>query len=186
MLKSREELIRKYFNEGYKYWEIRQFLKKNDIDIYIRQLKRILRKMGLSRKYIIEDLEEAVIVILEELQGSGNCLGYKSLWRRLRDSYKLKIKRDTVLHILHVVDPEGIEERSRYRLKRRLYSVAGSCFIWHLDGYDKLKPFGFCIHACIDGFSRKIIWLELSTTNKKPEMINYYYLSALRKYKIMP
>ena len=24
-------------------------------------------------------------------------------------------------------------------------------FVWHLDGYDKLKPYGFAIHACIDG-----------------------------------
>ena len=22
--------------------------------------------------------------------------------------------------------------------------------MWHTDGYDKLKPFGFCIHGCID------------------------------------
>ena len=22
--------------------------------------------------------------------------------------------------------------------------------MWHTDGYDKLKPFGFCIHSCID------------------------------------
>ena len=25
--------------------------------------------------------------------------------------------------------------------------------MWHLDGYDKLKPFGFAVHACIDGLT---------------------------------
>lgn len=25
--------------------------------------------------------------------------------------------------------------------------------VWHLDGFDKLKPYGFCIHGCIDGKS---------------------------------
>ena len=23
--------------------------------------------------------------------------------------------------------------------------------MWHIDGYDKLKPYGFPIHGCIDG-----------------------------------
>ena len=27
----------------------------------------------------------------------------------------------------------------------------GPDFVWHIDGYDKLKPYGFPIHFCIDG-----------------------------------
>ena len=27
----------------------------------------------------------------------------------------------------------------------------GSNWCWHIDDYDKLKPYGFPIHACIDG-----------------------------------
>ena len=33
-----------------------------------------------------------------------------------------------------------------------LLNVQGPNHVWHLDGYDKLKPFGFPIHACIDGY----------------------------------
>ena len=29
--------------------------------------------------------------------------------------------------------------------------VQGPDFCWHIDGYDKLKPYGFAIHGCIDG-----------------------------------
>ena len=29
--------------------------------------------------------------------------------------------------------------------------VQGPDFVWHLNGYDKLKPYGFAIHGCIDG-----------------------------------
>ena len=29
--------------------------------------------------------------------------------------------------------------------------------MWHIDGYDKLKPFDFAIHGAIDGYSRKIL-----------------------------
>ncbi len=24
-------------------------------------------------------------------------------------------------------------------------------YTWHADGHDKLSPYGFCIHGCIDG-----------------------------------
>ena len=35
----------------------------------------------------------------------------------------------------------------------------------HIDSDDKLKTFGFPIHRCIDGFSRKLMWLVASTSN---------------------
>ena len=38
------------------------------------------------------------------------------------------------------------------------------------DGYDKLKPFGFCFHGCIDGYSRRIILLEVGFPKNEPEV----------------
>ena len=45
--------------------------------------------------------------------------------------------------------------------KQRLYAAKGPNYLWHTDGYDKLKPFGFCIHDAIDGYSRSVLWLEI-------------------------
>jgi hypothetical protein len=42
-----------------------------------------------------------------------------------------------------------------------------------------LKTFGFSIHGCIDGFSRRLIWLEVGPTNKNPQVIGKYYLDAI-------
>ena len=30
-----------------------------------------------------------------------------------------------------------------------------------MDGNDKLKPYGISIHGCIDGYSRKVLWLQV-------------------------
>ena len=38
----------------------------------------------------------------------------------------------------------------------------------HIDGKDKFKRFGFPIHGCIDGFSQKLMWLIVSTSNNDP------------------
>ena len=79
-----------------------------------------------------------------------------------------------------------MQERKRHRLRRRRYFAPGPDFVWHLDGYDKLKPFGFSIHCCIDGFSRRILWLEVGTTNKNPEIVAGFYLNALRSCNGIP
>lgn len=71
-------------------------------------------------------------------------------------------------------------------MRRREYLSPGPNFVWHLDGYDKLKPFGFSIHACIDGFSRNLMWLEVGTTNKNPKVTAYYFLNTVEKYECLP
>ena len=64
-------------------------------------------------------------------------------------------------------------------MKRRKYINCCTNYVWHIDGNDKLKPFGFCIHAGIDRFSRKILWLKVSYTNKDPIVVCQYYLDAI-------
>ncbi|KAK0154047.1 hypothetical protein N1851_003868 [Merluccius polli] len=39
-------------------------------------------------------------------------------------------------------------------------SVPGPNYMWHMDSYDKLTPFGIGINGCIDGFSCHIIWMQ--------------------------
>ena len=69
---------------------------------------------------------------------------------------------------------------------RRAYYAAGPNYIWHLDGYDKLKPFGLCISGCICGFSRRLIWLNVYYTNNDPRVIGGYYLEAVKRNKGCP
>ena len=72
--------------------------------------------------------------------------------------------------------------RRARRLHRRLYHFPGPNHTWHIDGNDKLVPFGFGIHGCIDGFSRYVVWLNVYSTNnfaypKVPdEALNVYIL----------
>lgn len=68
------------------------------------------------------------------------------------------------------------------RLRRRQYANKGPNFLWHIDGYDKLKPYGIAISGCIDGYSRYIIWLQASYTNNDPKVIANYYLNAVEEY----
>lgn len=131
-------------------------------------------------------IEEIIMAIINEINGCGLNLGYRAMHQRLRDKYNLNVKQKQVLRLQKIIDPIGVDERSKYRLKRRLYRVPGPNHLWHVDGYDRLKRFGFAIHGCVDCYSRKVIWLECSTTDNKPEVIGYYYLQAVKEFKLIP
>lgn len=87
---------------------------------------------------------------------------------------------------LRIIDPEGVERWKRRRLKRRRYVNPGLNYLWHVDGWDKLAPFGIFIHGAVDGFSRQILWLEASSTNKNPSVIASHYLSTVQQLEGVP
>ena len=87
----------------------------------------------------------AIAFIEQELQGSGSSLGYRQM-HRLCCQNGIKITRKSVAIIQSMLDPEGVQIRKRNRLRRRLYYSQGPNWVWHVDGYDKLKPYGFPIH----------------------------------------
>ena len=133
-------------------------------------LKNRLRQYGLRRRmpdYHIDKVRER---IQRELDGPGCMGGYRSIWHTLRLEH-LQVPRHVVEGLMRELDPKGCKLRQAKRLKRRKYSCRGPNDVWHVDGYDKIKPYGFPIHGCIDGWSRKIMWLRVSRTNNNPEVI---------------
>ena len=108
-------------------------------------------------------------------------IGYRSVHQRLTGSYQLVVTRNLVRQVLKVLDPEGVLLSSRHRLRRRQYISKGPNYMWHIDGGDKLKPFGFCVHGAIDGYSRKILWLEVGNSNNNLRIIAKYHLDYVRQ-----
>ena len=121
-----------------------------------------------------------ISAIEQELEGGGSCIGYRAMWQRLRNDRGMVVSRETVRHALRIIDPEGVSERLRNRLRRRQYRGKGPNFLWHIDGCDKLKPFGVCIHGCIDGFSWRIMWLEVGSTNSDSRVVANLFVGCVR------
>lgn len=123
--------------------------------------------------------------IEEIVSGPGSAGGYRSVWHTLQLE-GLRVPRIIVQHLLREIDPEGVSARKAHRLKRRVYSNPGPNYAWHLDGYDKLKPWGFAIHGCIDGFSRRILWLKVARSNNLPENPGRYYVETIAELGGVP
>lgn len=140
---DRIELITFYFNLGLTYQSMLEALSlKHGVVISLKTLKRMLKRNGLFRRGKYDSLGDVVRFIRRELQGSGALHGYRVMYARCVEK-GLSVRKEDVRVILSTLDPEGTEMRRSRRLTRRAYFAKGPNFIWHVDSYDKLKPFGF-------------------------------------------
>ena len=121
----------------------------------------------------------------DELKGSSSCLGYRYMLQKLRSS-GLTADKATGRLILKSLDPVGVDRRKRRKLTRREYHLFRPNHNWHIDGYDKSKPFGIAIHGAIDGYSRRNLWLKLSSSNNNPKVIANYYLCCVKELNLIP
>ena len=144
------ELISQYFKQGYSNLEMLEFVKMHGVTISLSTLKRRLRSLGLSRRDTASD-HELKDAIEKELGKSGCFVGYRKMWVRLGKKGVIA-KRSMIMRCLRELDPDGVESRGKKRLRRRTYNSKRPNLIWHTDGHNKLKPYGFSVHGRIDGF----------------------------------
>ena len=114
-----------------------------------------------------------------ETTSSGCCICWRAISQRCIQS-RYKVSKENVQVIVKATDPHGVEIRKKQALWRRRCFSRGPDWAWHIDGYDKLKPFGFLIHGCIDGYSRRILWLTIVHSNSKAEIVGKLYLDYVK------
>ena len=100
--------------------------------------------------------------------------------------YLIILHRETRRDIVNLLQPGRHQLFRSRRLQRRQYHNRGPNHMWYVDGYDKLKPFGFAIHGAIDGWSRRIMWLKVASTNNNPHVICHYYTSTISELQKNP
>ena len=125
-------------------------------------------------------------IVIEELDGPSCMSGYRAMWHTLRLKYGLCIPSSTVQSLLKELDPVGTEKRRKHRVKRRTYSSNGPNECWHVDGYDKLKPFGFPIHGAVDGYSHRVLWLKVTPSNNNPSVLGNFFLDCVSELQGCP
>ena len=183
------DLIRYYFNRSPRlsYEEISFVITTHhNIPMTIDRLKKSVHKLGLRRRGNLVDDGVLDTIIRNEVTTSMSLVGYRQMAHVIARKYGINIPQERVRRSLLRIDPEGVEFRSRNVVRRRIYCSRGPFHIVHIDGHDKLKKWGFAIHGGIDGFSRRILWLKVSTTNNDPLVVANFFLEFPKKYKTAP
>lgn len=181
------DLIQHYYMIGFTATQvIALLLARHGITRSLSQVRRIIRRLRVRRRDVRSTANDVISAIRDELRVSGQNLGYRSMWTRLRTRYNIYATQNDIRQLLTVLDDAGVQRRSMRRLHRRQYVSVGPNHVIHVDGYDKLKPYGFAVHAAIDGFSRKVLWLRVGHSNNDPRFIARFYLDFIRKINGVP
>ena len=97
----------------------------------------------------------------------------------------LRVQRRRVRESLTRVDPVNTALRWGIVVSRRQYSVPWPNSLRHLDGHHSLVRWGLVIHGCIDGFSRRILFLKCSNNNLSQTVLELFF-KAIEKDGFWP
>ena len=126
-------------------------------------------------------------LISDELQkGVIDGYGQNYLYTYFRQQGHI-VARHRLFRIYRTINPEAVERRKRDLQRHRgEYLVPGPIFIWSIDGYDKLKPYGIEIYACIDAYSRYIVWVYVGISNATAMSCLRQFLDCLECLQYQP
>ena len=161
----------------FRYEIILKFLKEHNIVFSLRTLKSRLREYELRRTRNDNDLK-SLLCYKQSVAGPRVTTGLCFMG--------VFVPRNSVMSLLRELDPQGVSIRRWKKLKRRCYHSLGPNDCWHIDGYEKIKRFGLPIIGCIDGFSRKILWLEIVNSNNDPFVTASAYLNFISELEAIP
>jgi len=89
--------------------------------------------------------------------------------------------------MLAEINPIGVLRRKKKLQSRKgEYIIPGPDWIWSIDGHDKFSPFGIDIYACIDAYSRKIIWIYVGISNRTSHSVIHQFMVACAQMGICP
>ena len=144
----------------------------NIMGVSCKTLRRRAADWGIAAYSVITDaeLDEKVSSIKHrfpncgEVMLNGHLLAEGTFVQciRLRNS----ITRINRAHNIQVVP---------HRLYRRVYSVPGPNYLWHIDGNHKMIRYRLVVHGGVDGFSRLITYLKCSNNNRASTVVDAFY-----------
>ena len=158
----------------YSWSEIAKMLRISRWTLYRR-----LREFDLQTLGRFSDISDEYLdgLILGYISRHGYTTGESYLIGFIR-SQGLKVQRDRIRASLTRVDPHNTALRWACVITRRVYSVPGPNALWHIDGNHALIRWKFVVHGCIDGFSRRIMYLLCADNNRAATVSSVFEKAA--------
>ena len=172
-----KEVLEDLRSASYTWTDIAKMLRISRWTLYRRVREYNLEH--LSRCSDISD-DELDALIRGYISRHGNTTGESYLIGFIR-SRGLRVQRNRIRMSLTRVDPENTALRWACVITRRVYSVPGLNSLWHIDGHHSLIRWKFVIHGCIDGFSRRILYL-LCADNNRSETVGDLFQNAAEEF----
>ncbi|KAI0535237.1 hypothetical protein GGR58DRAFT_480081 [Xylaria digitata] len=161
-----------FFVRGWKDQSIQNDLRKANIPISLRTIQDIRLQHHMKRRYRTDEeraqaIQQAAEWLHQHMQRSSaiQSFGKNYLYEFVRTQAGIIVGRNQLYQYYKAQWPESVRQRSQsttYQHGR--FVVPGRNFLWCFDGHMKLQKMGFEIYACIDAYSRMIIWIYVGPT----------------------
>lgn len=116
-----------------------------------------------------DELDSVMHMLVERSPRSGSVM----MLGHLR-GFGIHVPRRRVRESLLRINPRLVELRSSTTVVRRTYNVASSNALWHIDGLHCLIRWRIVIHGGIDGYSRRIVYLNASNNNRADTVFKHF------------
>jgi hypothetical protein len=142
-----ESILREIFRPGR---NIKVSQAARALNVHCHTVEHYLRSYRINKKEYTQLSDEELDVLVEEFKQKRPTTGLSYLRGHLLQR-GWRIQRDRLLASISRVD--GVQKvlRKNSSIKRRKYVSSRPNAVWHMDGYHKLGPWGFVVHAFIDG-----------------------------------
>ncbi len=170
-----KEVLESFLDEDFLVSEIATMFSVSESTIYRRMRSYGLSKLDFS-EISDQQLDSNVSRIVKDFPFCG-----ENMIKQLLLGKGIKVQRARMRDSIHRVDSQGVANRRKRRLQRRVYNVKGPNHLWHVDTNHKLVRWNFVIVGGIDGFSRLPVMLVCTNNNKADTLLNCF-LTALNEY----
>lgn len=183
-----------FFDYGFDDKLVRHYLEQEGYTISPNQLAVLRRKHGMKKRLrTAEERQRAQTLTRQFLEGSLEStaaiqsLGRGYLHNYIRSRARVAISQHEAYKIYRTMRPDDVQRRLEMGWTHRTrFAVPGPNFVWCLDGYDRLEGFGFQIHACIDAYSRYIVWIHVGRRSTASMGVMVQYLRTVRNAGFRP
>ena len=167
-------------------WAAQPQLRTVDLAIRLRVSLRRLQLHFVAVDFRPKPLPDdgPVKEALTALMGRGWCsnLGVTFAASGLKSHHGIYASAHQIRRCLLALDPQGVRRRAKEAAKTKfVYSVPGPRSLYHIDAHEKLaKVWGMWLHICVDGYSRYIVYLAVST-DKYAATVRAIFLKAMNQ-----
>lgn len=142
-----EPILREMFRPGR---NIKVSQAARALGVHRHTVKHYLQSYQIRKQEYSQISDEELDILVQKFKQKRPTTGITYLRGHLLQQ-GWRIQRDRLLASISRVD--GIQQvlRKNLAVKRRTYVSSRPNAMWHMDGHHKLGPWGFIIHASIDG-----------------------------------
>ncbi|KAK0655393.1 hypothetical protein B0T16DRAFT_432760 [Cercophora newfieldiana] len=156
-------------------------------------LRRIRKSLGLYKKHSKEEIERAKQSLVAYFQGDKTLEQTVRSQGRKLNAVTVRLETKVLLPIAASHDlirelyPQDVKARQRrFQQHKGGFVTPGPDYIWCVDGYLKMRFFGFEIYAAIDAYSRFIVWAHCGISATTQRGVYSQYLTTLATNGRMP